>query len=313
MNAAAKEFLHSAQSRRMGAYLLICPRPDVAARLADDFLMRLFCRNGGCGDCPDCRKVKQGHVDVLRLSSPRVDDFREAIAFVSQEPYEAPCRAVVVERADEMTPQAGNSMLKTLEEPPENAVLLLIARSASGVLPTIASRCTPVHVLPEPDAAERIEKDLGVDAVMAHILADLSGGYADEAKRILADEKLLKLRTDTLELCVKLCNQKNDAVKDHADFLEANKDSILTILTVMQSFFRDVLVAQKTHTEGLVVNRDRLADVLRIASGFTTGAAYNMISIILETERRLFFALNFRLAAENMLFDILKEKDRWKK
>jgi len=313
VSTAAGRFLQSAQSRRMGAYLLVCPRPDVAARLADGFLMRLYCKNNGCGVCADCRKVKQGHADVLRLSAPRVDDFREAIGFVAQEPYEGVCRAVVVECADDMTPQAGNSMLKTLEEPPQNAVLLLIARSVSGVLPTIASRCTAVHVAPEPDAEERIMAELGVDADMARVLADLSGGYADEAKRIHSDKAMLKLRGDALDLCVKLCDQKNDAVKEHADFLEANKDNILTILTVMQSFFRDVLMVQKTRSEALAVNRDRLEDIVRVASGFTTGAAYNMMSVILETERRLFFALNFRLAAENMLFDILKEKDRWKK
>jgi len=313
VSASAENFLQSAQRRRMGAYLLICPRPDVAARLADEFLMKLYCQHDGCGVCADCRKVKQGHVDVLRLSAPRVDDFREAITFVAQEPYEGVCRAVVVEHADDMTPQAGNSMLKTLEEPPQNAVLLLLARSVHGVLPTIASRCTAVHVAPEPDAEGRIAKELGVDADRACILTDLSGGYIEEARRIHADEKLLKLRRDTLELCVKLCDQKNDAVSVHADFLEANKEDILTILTVMQSFFRDVLTVQKTRSEALVVNRDRLTDVRRVASGFTTGAAYTILNVILETERRLFFALNFRLAAENMLFDILKEKDRWKK
>jgi DNA polymerase III gamma/tau subunit len=167
--------------------------------------------------------------------------------------------------------------------------------------------------VPEPDAAERIAKELNVDTDTARVLADLSGGFVDEARRIHTDEEALKLRMDTLNLCVKLCDQKNDAVSAHADFLEANKECIMPILTVMQSFFRDVLMLQKTRNAAVVINRDRLAEVRRIASGFTTGAAYNMMSIILETERRLFFALNFRLAAENMLFDILKEKNRWKK
>jgi DNA polymerase-3 subunit delta' len=313
VNAAAAAFLESAQRRRMGAYLLICPRPDVAARLADAFLMRLYCAKGGCGVCADCRKVLSGHVDVLRLSAPRVDDFREAIAFVAQEPYEGACRAVVIGRADDMTDAAGNSMLKTLEEPPANAVLLLMARSVSGVLPTIASRCAAVRIAPEPDAEARIARELAVDGDTAHILADLSGGFVDEAKRVYADKALLKLRGDALDMCARLCGQKNDAVKDHADFLEANKENIVLLLTVMQSFFRDILMLQKTRSEAWIVNRDRASDIVRAASGFTTGAAYNMMNVLLETERRFSFPLNFRLAAENMLFKLLEEKNRWKK
>ena len=313
MNEAALRFLESAQNRRMGAYLIVCPRADAARHLADEFLMRLYCKNGGCGVCAACRKVLGGHVDVMHLSAPRVDDFREAIAFVSQEPYEGICRAVVVENADDMTPAAGNSMLKTLEEPPENAVLLLLARSVSGVLPTIASRCAAVHIAPEPDAAQQIAKELGVDGDAAWVLADLSGGFVDEAQRIYENKAFLDLRQSALDVCVKLCDQKNDAISAHADFLETRKDNIIPLLCVMQSFFRDILMVQKTGNEVLIVNCDRAGDIVRIASGFTTGAAYNMMSVILETERRLFFALNFRLAVERMLFDMLKEKNRWKK
>lgn len=313
MNEAVSRFLSSAQNRRMGAYLVVCPRTDVAKRTADEFLIRLFCKKGGCGDCADCRKVLSGHVDVMRLSAPRVDDFREAISFVAQEPYEGVCRAVVIQNADDMTDAAGNSMLKTLEEPPANAVLLLLARTAAGVLPTIASRCAAVHIAPEPDAPQRIAAELGVDGDTAQMLADFSGGFADEARRIYGDKALLSMREATLELCVRLMDQKNDAVKEHADYLEANKDNIIVLLCVMQSFLRDILMVQKTGNEALVVNRDRSRDILRIASGFTTGAAYNMMNVILETERQLFFALNFRLAAEKMLFDMLKEKNRWKR
>lgn len=313
MNEAAAFFLDSASGRRMGAYLIVCPRPDVAKSLADEFLMRLYCKSGGCGACADCRKVREGHVDVRRLSAPRVDDFREVIAFVAQQPYEGVCRAVVIENADGMTDAAGNSMLKTLEEPPENAVILLLARSAAGVLPTIASRCTAVIIAPERSAAVRIATELNVDGDTARVLCDLSGGFFEEARRIYEDKALLALRSGAIDICVRLMDQKGDAVSAHADFLEANKENIIPLLCAMQSFFRDVLIVQKTGNEGLIVNRDRAADILRISSGFTTGAVYNMMNVILETERRLAFALNFRLAAECMLFDMLEEKNRWKR
>ena len=132
---AAQRFLIAAQNGKvLGAYLLVCSRKGIAERLADAFLQKLFCKKGGCGHCTDCAKVADGHIDILRLSAPKVNELREALGFVAERPYEGDRKAVVISNADDMTPQAANSLLKTLEEPPQGTVFLLITRSVSGVL-----------------------------------------------------------------------------------------------------------------------------------------------------------------------------------
>ena len=313
-DTARQLFLDAAGSNRMlGAYLLICSRPLVARRLADAFLQRLCCHQGGCGTCAECRKVLEGHVDILRLSAPKVTELRDALSFAAQKPYEARCKAIVIESADDMTDAAANSLLKTLEEPPADTVFLLSARSVSGVLPTIASRCALVPVSPEPDASRLIARVLSVDDVTAGILADLSGGFLDEARRIRDDAGLLGKREELIAQCRKLLLQKNMAISAFADFLESGKDQIIPLLTMMQSYFRDILMYQKTQDAALIVNADFADDIRDAASRFTSGAISNMINVILETERRFLFPVNFRLAAEKMLFGILEEKNRWKK
>ncbi len=297
----------------LGAYLLVCGRQDVAARITDLFLQHLFCTHGGCGRCIDCKKVKEGHVDILRLCAPKVDELRGAISFVAEKPYEGCRKAVVISMADGMTVQAANSLLKTLEEPPLGTVFVLSARSVCGVLPTIASRCAVIPLTPSPDATRIIAENLGCDEQAAAVLADLSGGFPEEAQRICGDAGLLARRQETLGLLHKLLMQKNMAISTFADYLELNKEHAAEILCVMLSYMRDIRILKKTQSAILVINKDRLSSLHEAAGVFTSTAIRNMINIILETERRFFFAVNFRLTVEKMLFCILEEKNKWSK
>jgi DNA polymerase-3 subunit delta' len=312
--AADGLFLDAASGHKMlGAYLVICSRPMVARRLINAFLQRLCCKSGGCGACVDCRKVLEGHVDILRLDAPKVAELRDALAFASEQPYEAPRKAVVIEGADGMTDAAANSLLKTLEEPPRDTVFLLSARSACGVLPTIASRCALVPLMPEPNARNAIAQRLSVDDVTARILSDLSGGYPDEARRIKDDVDFMARRAETVAQCQKLLMQNNMAVSVFADFLESHKEHIIPLLGVMQSYLRDILMFMKVRDAAVIANADYTNNICDAANRFTSGAISNMINVILETERRFLSPVNFRLAAERMLFCILEEKNRWKK
>jgi DNA polymerase-3 subunit delta' len=313
MSGDREAFIASAGTINMqSAYLVICKQPGVANRTVNNFLMKLYCKNGGCTDCPDCQSVLQGHIDIMRLSAPKVAEFREAISFVAEKPA-SKYKAVVIENADDMTDAAANSMLKTLEEPPSNTVFILESRSAAGVLPTVASRCAAAHITPDAYSENAISRALGVDDITAHILNDLSGGFAEEAELIYNDKAFWKARPRMLDVCGKLLSQRGMEIKDHADFIEESKERLMPLLCVMQSYFRDILVYQKTKNERLIANIDKLGEINRAAQGFTSGAVSNIIKVILEAERRFFFSVNFRLAVEKMLFDILEEKNRWKK
>lgn len=306
-------FLNTAGTEDMqSAYLVICRQPGVAGRLVNRFLIKLYCQKGGCGVCTECAGVLRGHVDIMRLSAPKVNEFREAISFVAQKPS-GKYKAVVIENADDMTAAAANSMLKTLEEPPANTVFILVARSAAGVLPTVASRCAAVHIAPDPDAQQKISHALGVDEVTAHVLGFLSGGFEEEAESIYKDAAFWEARPHALDICGKLLYRSGTGISDHADFLESCKARLMPLLSVMQSYFRDILVYMKTNNESLIANIDRAAEIKQAARDFTSGAVSNIIKVILETERRFYFSVNFRLAIEKMLFDILEEKHRWKK
>ena len=313
-STARQRFLDAAANKNiLGAYLVVCPRKSAAQRLIDTFLQNLYCRQGGCRACVQCRSVTEGHVDILRLDAPKIAEIRDAIAFFAQKPFEGSYRSIVISGADDMTIPAANSLLKTLETPPKRSVILLSARSVSGVLPTIASRCAEVQLVPNPNAAHAIQTALDVDATRAHILADLAGGFLEEARLLQEDTMFWAVRDAALDICRRLLSQKNMAISAYADMLEQNKPRLLPILGVMQSFFRDVLVCQKTQNATLIINADITSAIQQVALHFTSGAISNIIKVILEAERRFTLPVNFRLAAEKMFFDILEEKNRWKK
>jgi DNA polymerase III subunit delta' len=139
-----------------------------------------------CGRCPSCRKISAGsHPDVIPIvpsgAMIRIDEIRELCHVLGMKPYEARFRVVIISDAQAMNPEAGNALLKMLEEPPDRTLLILTAPGASDLLPTIASRCQLIRF--QPISRQTLEKMLIEDqglppdeaaalAVMAH------GSYA---------------------------------------------------------------------------------------------------------------------------------------
>jgi DNA polymerase-3 subunit delta' len=158
-----------------------------------------------CGKCGPCRKIARGvHPDVLVLSDERsmvkagrweprsgrspskdivVDQVRDLVDHrLAMRRAEGRRRFVVIDPADAMNPQAQNALLKTLEEPPEDTTLLLVASSPDALLPTIRSRCARVTFAPLPDVliADRLRRE-GRDAEEALLAAALAAGSLGRA------------------------------------------------------------------------------------------------------------------------------------
>ena len=147
------------------AYLFYGPESIGKKLTAVEFAKALNCEVSGpkdnCGDCPACRKIDQGiHPDFFLLepqkSSPtgrnasiKVEEIRELQKKLAYLPYEAKTKVAIIDGAETMNPQAANTLLKTLEEPPASTILILIASNPYQLLPTLVSRCQGVkfHLL----------------------------------------------------------------------------------------------------------------------------------------------------------------------
>lgn len=128
---------------------------------------------GACGACASCNWFEQGGHPDFKLIEPdaenpeadtdaakkggkhiTIHDIRQLGEFLSLASHQGGWRVVVINPAETMNPAASNALLKTLEEPPRNVLLLLIADQPRRLLPTVLSRCRKIAMgLPEPDQA----------------------------------------------------------------------------------------------------------------------------------------------------------------
>jgi DNA polymerase-3 subunit delta' len=169
---------------------------------AKAFACALVCEDGGCGACRACSRVRRGlHPDV-RLIEPLgaatylVEQVREVIHDIDLRPVEASLKVYVFDRADTFNPEAANALLKSLEEPPDDVVLVLLADSVDAVLPTIVSRCQVVRFerIPETLALDVLVERSGLDRGMAKAALAASGGVLSRALELASSRTRLAAR-----------------------------------------------------------------------------------------------------------------------
>lgn len=193
------------------AYLFVGPEGCGRGTLALSLFQALNCEHKDgeepCGECGSCRRALAGqHEDLLVLAPPqgqasaqiKVEEVREAIRTLSFAPYGGGTRLVLIREAEHLNPTSANVLLKTLEEPPQDNLIVLTVKDAKGILPTLVSRCRRVNLMPlEPGLIAGELERRGLEPGAAALKAAMSGGslgralQMDEA-RLAADlEKLI--------------------------------------------------------------------------------------------------------------------------
>lgn len=294
---------HTAQ-----AYLLT-GAPNVGkTHLAREVAAALNCtgEDPPCGHCWSCEHIAQGtHPDVVTIEPDgariKIDQVRALQRDLSLSPYKGRWRVCIITEFHLATTEAANALLKTLEEPPAHAVLLLTARDASLLVPTIVSRCQVLALRAVP--TEEVERTLvdryEVRADQARLLARLSAGRMGWAIRAAQDPAILAERERHLETLLALLRQGRAAKIAAAEGL-GKRDDLPDIIRLWQAWWRDVLLV-RNGCEDLVANIDSLEALRQWAA---RGDARSATVALREAEvalQRLEQNVNPRLAVEVML------------
>ncbi len=260
------------EGRLAHAYLFVGPVQTGKTQTALAVARLVNCEEpsaGPCGACVSCRKIISGnHPDIHVVNSDegsiKIEQIRTLLGRSQLRPYEAKTKVFIIRDAQNMTIEAANALLKTLEEPSPNTLMILTTALPEANLDTIKSRCHTVQFFPV--AVNRITQvlsDEGLSAVQARFLAVYTDGCLGQA-RALAQEGLAQGKNKMLDEI--LFNRHND------DYLkELAKDDVKAAqaLQVLLTFFRDVLLLKSGAGTDMLVHQDRLKDLNTFAARST--------------------------------------------
>lgn len=301
---------HLGEGRVAHAYLFCGPAKVGKATTALRFAAALNCERGGdapCGGCRACRFIAEGKhpdVEVVALGGVcdepdhdhaketnrdiRICQIRRLQRVATLAPFEARQRVVVVDPADRMNEPTANAFLKTLEEPPDRLVMILVTDREEALLPTVRSRVRSVGFGPVAAAtiAAAVERRRGVDPERAGALARVARGRIGWALAAAADPRLVGRREEALDGVAGLASaplsERFQYAERVANRFGDRRDDGYETLELWEEWWRDVLLVAGGR-EHLAVNAARLDTLRAQASQYRVEGALRVLSSLRRT------------------------------
>lgn len=311
----AKSLLqHALRSGRVAhAYLFAGPSGSGRHETALAFAQALFCEQGGddaCGECLSCRKVSHGNHPDLHVIEPdgasvKIEQIRELQRELSYRSAGAGYKVYIIHAAETMTVQAGNSLLKFLEEPPSPVVAILIAPGAKAVLPTILSRTQLVPFVP--GDREAMEEKLiaeGKPPLLARAAVHLASGLA--AGRALADENwFAEIRNVVIQLGRENLSRFPGSLllSQQQIFKTDLSEHVETLLQLFALWYRDMIYAM-TGRQKQMVFADQAEWISKHAWSRSIEAWAQAMESALTAARRIKAHVPPQLALEQFLVNV---------
>ncbi|MDR1000146.1 MAG: DNA polymerase III subunit delta' [Clostridiales bacterium] len=261
-----------------------------------------------CGHCVSCRAFQNNnHPDVIHVRAEKksigIDDVREQINRQTQsKPYRYRYKIFIIHRADTMTVQAQNAILKTLEEPPSFAIFILLSENINAFLPTLISRCVVFRFKPLPvPLVKEYLVDHGMEDERADFYSIFSQGNIGGALKLSQSETFLEMRETVIGMAQSL--RRSDLPEAFARFatLDAFKDNIQGLLDLFLLWYRDVIIVKQTDNNYLLIQKDKASEIYAEAQATALEVLCAKFDAVWQAKRHLMQNGNFQLSLEMML------------
>lgn len=283
------------------AYLISGPKGSGKNMLADCFAAALVCEDDSspdpCGFCISCMQADaRTHPDIIYVTHEKagivVSDIRtQLINDIYIKPYYGNKKIYIVPEADKMNEAAQNALLKTLEEPPEYAVILLLAEGTGSFLQTILSRCVTLNLRPVRSelVTQYLIKNKSLPDYVAKTCAAFSEGAIGKALRYASDESFSELRSEVLKLVKNISNMKQPELMARAEQYASKDNRAATddFLELLNLWYHDLLVYKSTLSTAHLLFSDEASDIARSASDYSYEKINNIFNAINKVKERL--------------------------
>lgn len=313
-----KEHLLNALSTKKvsHAYIINGEKSSGKEFIARVFAMALQCEEEGTEPCQECRSCRQAltdsHPDIIRVTHEKpntigVDDIRGQVNNdVGLKPYSGPYKVYIISEAEKMTVQAQNAILKTLEEPPQYAVIILLTANVNSLLPTILSRCVVLNMKPVADELVKkyLMEQLKVPDYKAEICVAFARGNVGKAKILASSEDFENVKSEALSLLKYIHEMDLSEVIAAVKKITEYKLEINDYLDICSIWYRDVLLFKATRDMNHLVFREETQALRRAAQHSSYEGIETILKALENAKRRLDANVNFELTMELLILTI---------
>jgi len=211
----------------------------------------------------------------------------------------------IINDAEKMTIEAQNALLKTLEEPPGYAIMILITSNKQALLDTIKSRCEIIKFLPISllDLKKYLIKN-GVDEQRAQLLATFSRGSIEKALELSESAEFAIMREDIQSYIQTILDKNIIEILEIPNNMDKYKKEVISILDMMVNYFRDMMLLKEKVDKSMIINSDKIIFIQNMSKKITYSQVSKIIDIIEETKKKIKSNCNFNISIQVMALNI---------
>jgi len=304
------------RNRLHHAYLFVGPDGVGKGTVALSLALAIHCTRGDhdfCGQCENCHRIRDGNHPDVRVIAPEankreisIQQMRGLQRLLEFRSYSGKKKVAIIDPAHQMNYHAQNSLLKTLEDPPGDALIILVANSTGSLLSTVLSRCLRLYFafLPVGDVAGFLVRQQGTPQDQATVLAVLTRGSLGVALASDAGE-LLDERNQWIERFSSLSRGDYRGLVSLAEEMARDREKALRSLQWVREWYRDILIQQTTGSAGEMKNSDLVHKIRDAASKQSLNHTLSVLSQMSDVAGKLQRNYNRRLVLEDFFIRVV--------
>jgi len=253
-----------------------------------------------CGSCSGCLKIqKEEHPDLHIIQNGqsviKIEDIRGILRQANLRPYEGMVKVFIIDNAHKLNPEAANSLLKVLEEPPRDVLIILITHKPQNIIKTVLSRCKSIKFSPliRSQLENILIKNYALDNTSAHFLAYYAEGRLGLALK-LKDTPLLREKNKIFDAFILSSGPLDNFM------MNQNKEQLQVCLNVLASWFRDIYLLKAGLPDKEAIHLDRYSDLLKLIPKFSFKQLDEIMVSLSESSLFLDRNLNSKLLLHNL-------------